>query len=280
MTIYDFNFKEPFANGADSSEIQPFPDENRGLGIAFVQTDGKPEMKGLNGLFNKITKALLSLRQNGLLGWVNYIEYIQGGFVIEGQKLYQAKVNNTNRKPSESQSDWELWTNASNISVDSNGNILKNVANDGSFTLKIEDATTSKKGVATFATALQVTNKLNESAIVNPANAATIAQSTDVGVSQTWQNLIGSRFLGATYKNSTGKPIQIYVSVRNTFNISSAEQSIIEINGLSIPFDGGGYNSDGAIKNASICIIIPNDATYRVRTLTNGNLVYWAELRQ
>ena len=76
MSVFNFGFKNPFANGADSSEIQPFPDENRGLGIAFDQTEGKPEMKGLNGLFNKITQSLLSIRQNGLLGWVNDLEYI------------------------------------------------------------------------------------------------------------------------------------------------------------------------------------------------------------
>lgn len=172
MTIYDFGFKDPFANGADSSEIQPFPDENRGLGIAFVQTDGKPEMKGLNGLFNKITKSLLSIRQNGVLGWVDDIEYIQGGFAVEGKKLYQAKVNNTNRKPSESQSDWELWTNASNIAVDPNGNLTKTTATDGAITLTVDNASTTKRGVARFATATEVVNKLNVTAAITPKNVS------------------------------------------------------------------------------------------------------------
>ena len=52
MTIFNFEMLNvPFANGAISTEIAPFPDWNRGLGIAFDQTEGKPEMKGLNGLF-------------------------------------------------------------------------------------------------------------------------------------------------------------------------------------------------------------------------------------
>lgn len=118
MSVFNFGFKNPFANGADASEIQPFPDENRGLGIAFDQTEGKPEMKGLNGLFNKITQSLLSIRQNGLLGWVNDLEYMQGGFVIESGKLYQAKQNNTNKQPSLSQNDWELWDSPKNLIVD------------------------------------------------------------------------------------------------------------------------------------------------------------------
>lgn len=278
MTIYDFNFKEPFANGADSSEIQPFPDENRGLGIAFVQTDGKPEMKGLNGLFNKITKALLSLRQNGLLGWVNDIEYIQGGFVVDGKKLYQAKVNNTNRKPSDSQSDWELWTNASNISVDANGNILKNTDIEGAFTLKVNDATTTVKGVARFATSTEVINKSNVSAFVNPNNTAAIAQSTDLGVGQTWKNATSYRSLGVTYTNQSQKPITIFVEVVNTFSYLSSEECTLTIGGLDIKFSGGGFNTSGAKKVANITMTIPPDTGYRLTSQTGGIVAAWWEL--
>ena len=269
MTIYDFNFKEPFANGADSSEIQPFPDENRGLGIAFVQTDGKPEMKGLNGLFNKITKALLSLRQNGLLGWVNDIEYIQGGFVVEGRKLYQAKVNNTNRKPSESQSDWELWTNASNISVDANGNISKDSKLDGSFTLKVEDADVRKKGVAQFANAADVINKVSTLVAITPKNASDISISTDIGISQTWKNVIGSRSLGVNYTNFTNKPIMIsfgLIEIDNSRNLTAIVDGVT-VAMLSIKVNWS------QTKTASF--IVPPNSSYRIE----GNLIsLWAEL--
>ena len=62
--IYNFAMLNvPFANGAISTEIAPFPDWNRGLGIAFDQTEGKPEMKGLNGLFQVLTTSMLYLKQ-------------------------------------------------------------------------------------------------------------------------------------------------------------------------------------------------------------------------
>lgn len=268
MTIYDFNFKEPFANGADSSEIQPFPDENRGLGIAFVQTDGKPEMKGLNGLFNKITKALLSLRQNGLLGWVNDIEYIQGGFVVDGKKLYQAKVNNTNRKPSESQSDWELWTNASNISVDSNGNILKNVANDGSFTLKVENASVEKIGVLNFANSSQVINKVATLVGITPRNAADIAQSTDFGINQTRKDVTSIRSSGLVYNNNSNKPIEVSVYLEaggNNVNVSIYQDEVFLCN-LS--------NTTAWGTSRGFSFTVPSGGNYRI----NGQFTRITEL--
>ncbi len=272
MTVYDFNFKKPFANGANSSEIQPFPDENRGLGIAFVQTDGKPEMKGLNGLFNKITKALLSVRQNGLLGWVNDIEYIQGGFVVEGRKLYQAKVNNTNRKPSESQSDWELWTNASNISVDANGNILKNTDIEGAFTLKVNDATTTVKGVARFATTTEVANKSNVSASVTPSNAAAIAQSTDFCVNQSPVDVTSSRSSGVTYQNNSPKGITVYISVRDS---GSSSPFMAYINGFlvaNLTDLSGGSNGWQLIT-----LIVPAYSSYQANSFNNP-ITRWVEV--
>ena len=43
-------------------------------------------------------------------------------------------------------------------------------------------------------------------------------QSDGVGFSQTWQNVAGSRVLGTTYTNSTGKPIAVSVQVQSTTN--------------------------------------------------------------
>lgn len=265
MTVYDFDFTEPFANGADSSEIQPFPDENRGLGIAFVQTDGKPEMKGLNGLFNKISKALLSIRQNGVLGWVNNLEYKQGGFVVEANLLYQAKRNNTNKRPSLSQDDWELWTNASNIAVDANGNITKTVATNGAITLKVDDAAVSRKGVVPFANASQVTNKVTELVAITPRNAANIAESTDIGVGQTVRNLTGSRSLGVVYKNETGKPIFLSVYAAGASG-----------NPLVLIVDGVTFVETRQSATVQSVAIIPNGSTY---IMYGSSLQSWVELR-
>ena len=271
MSVFNFGFKNPFANGADSSEIQPFPDENRGLGIAFDQTEGKPEMKGLNGLFNKITQSLLSIRQNGLLGWVNDLEYIQGGFVVESGKLYQAKRNNTNKQPSLSQNDWELWSNSANITVDNNGNIVKTNTADGSFSLKVNDATASKKGVSKFASAYEVINKVSDLVATTPKNVSDIAQSTDFGVGQTPRNLTGFRFAGTTYSNNTQKPIFISIIVRDSGSVAGVILYVGGVDVVNLP-DLAGANA-GYIQ---ISYIIPPSYSYRLDT---SNLVsHWSEL--
>ena len=170
MSTYDFNLITAFANSAPSNEIEAFPDYDRGLGIAFVETDGKPEMKGLNGLFSLLTVSLLALKQRGILTWTTGFEYKQGAFVVESNRLYQAKTDNTSKQPSLSQNDWQVWASVSDIDVDTNGNIIKTAKAGGAFTLKIEDATTTVKGVVRFANATEVVNKSNVSAAVTPKN--------------------------------------------------------------------------------------------------------------
>ena len=272
MTIFNFGFTNPFANGAPSNEIESFPDEDRGLGIAFDETEGKPEMKGLNGLFNKISQSLLSIKQNGLIGWTSDIEYIQGGFTIESGKLYQAIRNNTGKQPSLSQNDWTLWINPSNITVDSNGNITKTANTDGSFSLKVNDATTTVKGVARFATATEVTNKSNVSAFVSPSNAQTIAVSNDVGVGQTWQDMKASRINGGVYQNTTGKPIQVFLMISDTNGVA-----------LKISIGDISYSASYDVVPSSAApfsFIIPNNTTYSFSWGTRpADLQFWWELR-
>lgn len=264
MTEYNFNLITAFANSAPSNEIEAFPDYDRGLGIAFDETDGKPEMKGLNGLFSLLTVSLLALKQRGILTWTTGFEYKQGAFAVESNRLYQAKTDNTSKRPSLSQNDWQVWASVSDIDIDANGNIIKTAKAGGAFTLKVEDATTTAKGVARFATALEVANKSNVSAAVTPSNTATIAQSTDLGVGQTWQK--PSRSLGATYTNDTGKPIQVFICANldvGSFNVSGV---VMDIN------DGSTY--------CFINCIIPAGATYSLRSIYSGaSIVSWAELR-
>ena len=172
MTEYNFNLITAFANSAPSSEIEAFPNYDRGLGIAFVETDGKPEMKGLNGLFSLLTVSLLALKQRGILTWTTGFEYKQGAFVVESNRLYQAKTDNTSKQPSLSQNDWQVWASVSDIDVDTNGNIIKTAKAGGAFTLKVEDASTTTKGVARFATAIEIANKSGVAAAVTPKNVA------------------------------------------------------------------------------------------------------------
>lgn len=276
MTIYNFQLLNvPFANTAIASEIAPFPDYNRGLGIAFSQTDGKPEMKGLNGLFNIITASMLYLKQRGISEWDATLEYPDNAFVAEGAKLYKSKRTNMAKQPSLSQLDWDVWASISDISVSTNGNLKKTVASDGSVTLEVTTATDSQRGAVRQATATEVANKLNVNAYVTPVNASAISQSTDLGVGQIWQNLTLSRSIDMDYVNNTGKPIQVLVSFRGT---SAGSDSIsVIVGGVSILQTGNIIEND----IANVSFIVPNNTTYSIVKLTTHipNMVTWAELR-
>lgn len=272
MTIYNFQLLNvPFANTAIASEIAPFPDYNRGLGIAFSQTDGKPEMKGLNGLFNIITASMLYLKQRGISEWDATLEYPDNAFVTEGAKLYKSKRINANKQPSLSQLDWDVWASIYDISVSTNGNLKKTVASDGGVTLEVPTATDTQRGAVRQSTATEVANKSNVNAYVTPLNAALISQSTDLGVGQTWQNLTSSRSSGTIYSNNTPRPISIKVSSNYTSSSNTLYLYVNEIEVQQIRQD-----ADGGV-NAWADLIVPSGSTYRINS-SNG-FSNWSELR-
>ena len=105
-------------------------------------------------------------------------------------------------------------------------------------------------------------------AIITPAMLTTA--STPLGVGQTWQNVVGSRVLGTTYYNTTGRPITVYVAVYAT----GAHAMQLTVNGIVLQATGT------TTLNASITAIIPSGGNY-VAT-DNGTtpiIDKWAELR-
>lgn len=104
--------------------------------------------------------------------------------------------------------------------------------------------------------------------LVNTAldNAITAKANTyDLGVGQTWQNVTASRALGVTYTNSTGKPIILMASV--TVNASGIILTI-SVFGVSAGRSDSAY-SGGALLAASA--VIPNGATYAYN-LSSGSV--------
>ena len=94
------------------------------------------------------------------------------------------------------------------------------------------------------------------------------ATNQDLGVGQTWLNMTSQRAFGQTYTNTTGKPIQITVSVLSASGIGLD----ISINGVPVRFCSG-YGT----TNLTGSIIIPVGSTYNLEP--NGTLLKWAELR-
>ena len=128
---------------------------------------------------------------------------------------------------------------------------------------RTQQATTTNVGISRFANASEVANKSSGNVAINPNNAATIAQSTDFGVGQTWQNV--SRSLGSTYTNNTGRPIQISIFASG----SSGSALALIIDGLELLRT----NQSATIH---VTAVIPNGSSY---TMTGAILSNWSELR-
>jgi hypothetical protein len=100
-----------------------------------------------------------------------------------------------------------------------------------------------------------------------------------IGFDQSWLTFTitptstAQRRINTTYTNTTGKPIQVAVSGRQTDD----GRTRFLINGVEAYRDGG---AGGAPQNVAFQFIVPPDNTYRYEVLTGSvTLVTWAELR-
>lgn len=133
-----------------------------------------------------------------------------------------------------------------------------------------EGATTGKAGL------VQLVNSMGwSSSLVMPQAAVTTAIQSypSLGKGQTLQDLRGSRSIDATYTNSTGFPIAVYV------RISGGYSAVLYTHVNGIEFGGGGSTASN-VSIATAFFIVPNGATYRV--MASGSsiaLQAWSELR-
>lgn len=96
---------------------------------------------------------------------------------------------------------------------------------------------------------------------------ANIADLKEIGVGQTWQNVTASRGIGATYTNTTGKPIMVIIGM-DTY----ASYQTIEVGGLDI-------SGNGNMGGGNPIFIVPNGSTYKFVSTNTGTLRSWCELR-
>ena len=116
--------------------------------------------------------------------------------------------------------------------------------------------------------------------LVSPANvkSAVVALVPDsLGVSQTWQDVIGSRAQGTSYQNTTGSPIMVAVRVGfagNTFynfEVSTDNSTYLIINSSFV-------SNSTMVMNFNV--VVPNNTYYRFRRTSGGSGISgWMELR-
>lgn len=106
------------------------------------------------------------------------------------------------------------------------------------------------------------------------AQAITALVPGGLGNGQTWQNVTGSRSLGTTYTNSTGKPIVVLIAT--TLGGNEMASIFANISGVSMTIGrDGSAGTFGGVGN----IIVPIGATYSITIGGPVGLSTWHELR-
>ena len=112
----------------------------------------------------------------------------------------------------------------------------------------------------------------------------TSAANNSIGIGQTWTDVKSSRASGTTYTNSTGKPIQVFVSVTSTtggnsnLNTSTAVVSGTTISTIETSESSGFYRLPSVHS-----FIVPNSGTYSITNTAGASntmtIASWTELR-
>lgn len=113
----------------------------------------------------------------------------------------------------------------------------------------------------------------------NSTKVATTAfcTSQDIGVGQTWQNVVGSRGYNQIYTNSTGKPIFVMLVITTLAGTAASLQ--IETSPSSGVYEAVAGDSGSANITTNLVGIVPNLCRYKVVTVNTPTLNSWKELR-
>jgi hypothetical protein len=92
-----------------------------------------------------------------------------------------------------------------------------------------------------------------------------------IGVSQTWQDVSGSRASGTSYTNSTGKPIMVMLGASAVSGSPNLTVTVggVEIINFSFPYG----------VSVPISFIVPNSVAYVCTFAAGTGLAKWVELR-
>lgn len=106
---------------------------------------------------------------------------------------------------------------------------------------------------------------------IQGAGGSAMAGLMTMGHGQTWQDVTGSRSIGTTYYNTTGKPIMVAITIIN----SSAYAPSFSVGGVTI----GTLNMTNMTRT-SYTFAVPPGMSYSMTTSSgSGTISTWAELR-
>lgn len=99
----------------------------------------------------------------------------------------------------------------------------------------------------------------------------------EIGVGQTWQDVTASRASGVTYTNTTGKPILISITFKNTA-VGGSCNAFFQAGTAGIEIGHIDLNDSTSSGAGTLSGIIPNGDSYII-TIFQGVVEAWSELR-
>lgn len=110
--------------------------------------------------------------------------------------------------------------------------------------------------------------------VVQGQGGQALAALQSLGFGQTMQNVTGSRAKGATYYNTTGRPIALMIGL---YTPSTSVMTVLAVNGVDCQEHGG----SGSSIRSSMFAVVPAGGNYSLRegAGSSSTVDYWVELR-
>lgn len=253
-----------------------------------------PPRQWFNYLDNRQDTALAHINQHGVVVWDNTTEYQEAKSYVQGVTngtIYRCVQTHTNQNPETDLSN-TYWI----IAFASAGDFYTKAEVDSTFLAKasnladLPNTATARNNLSvysqaqtytkvevdaktTVASTVQAQAETSNTTLITPLRLAEWSQARTLGVSQTWQNVLGSRNWATNYTNTTGRPIQVSVTAIDPSAGNLAFQ--ITVGGVVVARE---YH--GTASQATVTAIVPAGAVYRVdRDDANDTLTNWVELR-
>ena len=238
----------------------------------------KKIMDLLNEAKGVVNENFSTIYKNGINPWSSTLDYPAGAISALNGKLYQAKIQNTNKNPANEATIWDIvatqeW---------SENQFLKK--SDDKFAQKINLptlATETKAGITKLKNA--ITAKQEDVTVTEKAVSDAIDINKSIGIGQTYQDVWNQRELNIYYPNTTGRPIEVNFNLETTtgsyiFHIIVDDVIIKKIQSESLYFLSTSFIVPAGSKYK---ITIPANTGLKKMQICNNDPISssWTELR-
>lgn len=231
-----------------------------------------PDGLDFNGVLNALSQAVVFLQKGNAYQFdAALAPYPIGALVRSNDNLttYQSTVPNNSNNPNSNMSGWRVYN--------SSGFVVDNLTtNDSAKALSaaqgktLQDGKLGKTENAVSATKLQTARTINNTLFDGTADI----NLPLIGYGQTWQDVSSSRESGATYTNTTQRPI--FISIYSNTGQSYGKAVTLLVDDVRV-----GYMDTASNDDAQLTAIIPPNSKYSVSFsgfVLRSNL-WWMELR-